>query len=422
MDVCDRVLGKEPISLRAVKELCTGMTAQELLDALEASDSCFVHYTRFLNWLGMSHKQHESPDLPLMRAVSEAKTEPIDFNVCSKPQVQNRMPTLQQFYEFDTYIFDCDGVIWGIEDDDSKTSVTTINNLLAQGKRVMFITNNSNKIRASFVKELEKKGINFGDHDQDQKLSMMISASYTTAAYCKENGLRRPFVITSDRGVLDELEHAGINDYITTFGENVFNDPTLKQSDMEEFIARNPAPDCVVVGWDQGLTLRKVGTAVNYIKWHADTNGGNADFKQLPLIACSGDSSGVLGMANYCSHRVKVRAIGNGAMAEIISRSFDPPHPWLDMGKPSEMLLDILRNPDAYAVDPSRSIMVGDTLQTDIVFGNRGGMTTLLVLTGVTTAFELKQAMDMDDRNRWPDYVMPKLGHFVETGELCAAS
>jgi len=358
-----------------------------------------------------------------VRSICHASTKPIDFDFCTKPQVQNLMPTLQEFYQFDTYIFDCDGVIWGIEDEDSKTSVTTINKLLSIGKRVMFITNNSNKIRASFVKELEKKGIHFGDLSQEQKLSMMISASYTTAAYCKEHGLRRPFVITSDRGVLDELEHAGINEYITTFGQNVFNDATLKQSDIEEFIARNPAPDCVVVGWDQGLTLRKVGTAVNYIKWHADTNGDHADFKQLPLIACSGDSGGVLGMANYCSNRVKVRAIGNGAMAEIVSRSFDPPHPWLDMGKPSEMLLDILKHPDAYNVDPKRSIMVGDTLQTDIVFGNRGGMTTLLVLTGVTTAFELKQAMDTpDDKNRWPDYVMPKLGHFVESGELLAAS
>ena len=51
-------------------------------------------------------------------------------------------------------------------------------------------------------------------------------------------------------------------------------------------------------------------------------------------------------------------------------------------------------------VDMSKALMVGDTLQTDIVFGNRGMMHTLLVLSGVTTLEECEEALASDDTTR----------------------
>ena len=38
---------------------------------------------------------------------------------------------------------------------DSKTSVATVNYLLRLQKRVMFVTNNSNKTRAQFVQQIQ---------------------------------------------------------------------------------------------------------------------------------------------------------------------------------------------------------------------------------------------------------------------------
>jgi len=327
----------------------------------------------------------------------------------------------KEFVSFETYVFDCDGVLWGISDEDSKTSVQTVNHLLNLRKRVMFVTNNSNKTRAQFLQQLEGKGISFGQRSHEEKLSMMISASYTTAAYLQNMGLKRPFIITSDTGLLEECRLLGITEYFATIDESGKPAPLFQKLDMMsavDAIKAQPNVDSIVVGWDMQLTALKVATAVNYIKWHEDLHSTKPGYQELPLIACSSDTGGVLGKTTHLGREVKVRAIGNGAMADIIGRSFDPPKQWKDMGKPSEALIRLLSSPLAYNVNVSRALMVGDTLQTDIVFGNTGGMRTLLVLTGVTSSEELQEELKTGQPVRMPDYVLPKLGAYVESGEI----
>jgi ribonucleotide monophosphatase NagD (HAD superfamily) len=251
--------------------------------------------------------------------------------------------TLEALLSFDTYIFDCDGVIWGISESDTRLSVRTINFLLARDKRVMFITNNSNKTRAKFVQELESKGVDFGVRTADQKLTMMISAAFTTANYLKEHQLRRPFVITSDIGVLDELRLAGIDSYYATVDDAGAVRPEFESAAMKgvapeisDIIGALARPtqcthshcfcctlrtlmalhesaagahadvDCIVVGWDLALTARKVGVAINYIKWHEDLHGDEAGYAPLPIVACSGDA-GSTTMRAFPPRRCPVR-------------------------------------------------------------------------------------------------------------------
>lgn len=66
-----------------------------------------------------------------------------------------------------------------------------------------------------------------------------------------------------------------------------------------------------------------------------------------------------------------------GALENVTNKTADA-----TIGKPGPMLLDILF--ETQGLDKRRAIMVGDRLDTDIEFGRRGGVDTLLVLTGVT--------------------------------------
>lgn len=56
-------------------------------------------------------------------------------------------------------------------------------------------------------------------------------------------------------------------------------------------------------------------------------------------------------------------------------------------GKPNIFMLNDIAA--KFGLNPEQICMVGDRLDTDVLFGKQGGLTTLLVLSGVTTEEEL---------------------------------
>ncbi len=71
------------------------------------------------------------------------------------------------------------------------------------------------------------------------------------------------------------------------------------------------------------------------------------------------------------------------------------------LGKPSTVAADAAI--ERLATDPARTLVVGDRLNTDIALGNRAGMETALVLTGVTDR-ETLAASSIE-----PNYVLESL-------------
>jgi 4-nitrophenyl phosphatase len=134
----------------------------------------------------------------------------------------------------------------------------------------------------------------------------------------------------------------------------------------------------VVVGFDMNINYRKLARAYTYLL--------NPD---CLFIGTNTDTA-------YPFHGRTFPGTGTFVAAVAACSKRQP----LIMGKPHPTMLEcIVEN---LHLDPKRTCMVGDRLDTDIRFGQHGGMGTLLVMTGITTPEILKES------SIHPDYVVDR--------------
>lgn len=76
------------------------------------------------------------------------------------------------------------------------------------------------------------------------------------------------------------------------------------------------------------------------------------------------------------------------------------------VGKPSPLMIDYLES--KYGMDRSRICMVGDRLDTDVLFGTDNGLKSILVLSGVTS----EQKLLSPENTITPDYYADTINDF----------
>ncbi|KFO80631.1 Phosphoglycolate phosphatase, partial [Cuculus canorus] len=84
------------------------------------------------------------------------------------------------------------------------------------------------------------------------------------------------------------------------------------------------------------------------------------------------------------------------------------------VGKPNRYMFDCVAS--EFDIDPARTIMVGDRLDTDILMGNSCGLTTLLTLTGVSTLEEVQGHQESGcpaRHNLVPDYYIDSIADLL---------
>lgn len=88
------------------------------------------------------------------------------------------------------------------------------------------------------------------------------------------------------------------------------------------------------------------------------------------------------------------------------------------IGKPSRFMFECIAS--QFDLDPESALMVGDRLETDIVFGINCGLSTVLTLTGVSTfeqALVYKDSDEAEKKDFVPDYVVESIADFMEALE-----
>lgn len=265
---------------------------------------------------------------------------------------------------FDNFLLDCDGVIWL-----SETLIEGVADFLRylqlHKKNIAFVTNNSSKSRQSYVEKFRFLGIHGIEKEQ------IYTTGYSAVLELRKMGIHpgSKIWVLGDSGIEDELADEG---YIALGGSN----PLLDQpwNPKNPLLKVDPEVKAVIAGSTNDFNFMRITTTLQYLVY---------DNKKIPYIGTNGDR-------NYPGPDGLTLPAG-GSIVEYMSYCSN--RPYIDVGKPSKTFADVIFYDTNF--DRSKTIMIGDTLSSDIKFGNDAdlgnGHGTMLVLSGVTTINELEQ-------------------------------
>ena len=290
----------------------------------------------------------------------------------------------------DALLFDCDGVLYrGL--DQAPDATACLRNLLGSGKTCLFVTNNAGANR----QQLRDKLANLLDCPA-LTVDQMIGSTYACAQYLKsalvppqqqQDKSAAVVHVIGTEGLCQEIRESG---FTVTGGPRSQEQASMSREELADYdFDAHPPVDAVVVGLDTDFSYRKLCIATVLLQ----RNPGAI------LVSTNQDAYDLVGAdARHLP--------GNGCLVKALEHASQ--RQAINVGKPSRVLADLVLA--EHNLDPARTMMVGDRLDTDIRFGVENGMIGTLVLTGCTTAQDLVQHGDATQKEPMPDIVVPYMG------------
>ena len=250
------------------------------------------------------------------------------------------------------FLFDMDGTLYLGEQlfPFTKELLSTIK---SQGNNYLFMTNNSSKSVADYVKKMHRLGIQCDEND-------FITSAQATVYYLNKNNPGAVLYVGGTNSLKEELSNAG---YKIT--EN-----------LDEVQA-------IVLGFDTELTFKKLDDICKILSE-----------KDIPFYATNPDLScpTEYGFVPDC-----------GSVSQMIYNATKKSPVFI--GKPSPLMAQLAVK--HLNTDIKDAAVVGDRLNTDIQCGINSGAKSILVLSGETTK------EDLINSNVKPDVVLNDCGELL---------
>ena len=215
-----------------------------------------------------------------------------------------------------------------------------------QGISVYFVTNNASKSRQHYVQRLRQAGIN-------ASRKSIISSGWLAVEFLKTRYGDANIYLVGEKPLKRALASKGLS---------VVSDPSNAQ--------------LLLVGLDTEFTYKKIADAQHVLE-----SGGT-------YVATNTDAT---------RPSTEGRVPSTGSLLAAITKAGGRGPDYIT-GKPSNIAIETCI--DTLSIeDPSKWCVIGDRLNTDIKFGRKAEMTTVLVSTGVHSK------SDISERSVTPDHV-----------------
>ena len=222
----------------------------------------------------------------------------------------------------------------------------------AAGDDIVYVTNNSMWYRADYVTRLESMGAPVSP-------DLIVSSARATALYLRdlEPPVRRALVVGGP-GLVHEIRDAGIEVVLSQDAAERWH-----ANGRDAAAAVGPV-DAVVVGLDLEFTYGRLACAAEAVREGARFVATNRD----PV---------------YPLEKGLMPGAGSIVAAVVVASGREP----TSIGKPGPLLLQVAAH--AVGRDVAQAVMIGDSLVTDVPAAHAVGARSVLMLTGITTRYQV---------------------------------
>jgi arabinose operon protein AraL len=229
---------------------------------------------------------------------------------------------------YDSFIFDLDGTIYR-GNNIILNADKTINSLKRSGKRIVFISNKTTGTIKDYYDFLTSRGLQIQPDE-------IINSTTVLSKYLNKNHFNESFYAIGEKSFIHEITSSGL-----TYCEN------------------SEKINILLVTLDRTLNYDKLEIAAKSLENGAKFYAANID------DTCPVDNGEVLDAGATIS-----------ALQKRTHRKLEK-----NFGKPSKYMMDEVMQ--KLGNDFSKTLLIGDRLETDIAMGNNFGLDTALVLSGI---------------------------------------